>query len=172
MTDALTLYKLIVLYMLDKVDFPLSNSQISEFILDKGYTNYFTLQQAFSELQEAGFIKVKTVRNSSYYMITGEGQKTLEFFGKNISAAIRDDIDAFMSSHKYQLRNENETLADYYQEKPDLYIVRCSIKEKGQTIVDLQLSVPDEEQAITICDNWRRRNSEVYSYLVHTLFLK
>ncbi|MFQ9388815.1 MAG: DUF4364 family protein [Coprococcus sp.] len=28
--------------MLNKVDFPLTNSQISEFILDKGYTNYFT----------------------------------------------------------------------------------------------------------------------------------
>ena len=41
MTDALTLYKLIILYMLDKVDFPLTNSQLSEFILDKGYTDYF-----------------------------------------------------------------------------------------------------------------------------------
>ena len=49
MTDALTLYKLIILYMLDRVDFPLTNSQISEFILDKGYTDYFKLQQAISE---------------------------------------------------------------------------------------------------------------------------
>ena len=36
--DTLMLYKLMVLYMLNKVDFPLTNSQISEFILDKGYT--------------------------------------------------------------------------------------------------------------------------------------
>ena len=35
MTDALTLYKLIILYMLDRVDFPLTNSQISEFILEQ-----------------------------------------------------------------------------------------------------------------------------------------
>ena len=53
MTDALTLYKLIILYMLDRVDFPLTNSQISEFILDKGYTDYFKLQQAISELTQA-----------------------------------------------------------------------------------------------------------------------
>ena len=31
MAEAFTLYKLIILYMLDKVDFPLTNSQISEF---------------------------------------------------------------------------------------------------------------------------------------------
>ena len=45
MAEAFTLYKLIILYMLDKVDFPLTNSQISEFVLDKGYTDYFQLQQ-------------------------------------------------------------------------------------------------------------------------------
>ena len=30
MAEAFKLYKLIILYMLDKVDFPLTNSQISE----------------------------------------------------------------------------------------------------------------------------------------------
>ena len=38
MSETYTLYKLIVLYMLDKVDFPLTTSQISEFILEKEYT--------------------------------------------------------------------------------------------------------------------------------------
>ena len=33
--EQLTLYKLMILYLIEKVDFPLSNSQISEFILDK-----------------------------------------------------------------------------------------------------------------------------------------
>ena len=42
MNETFTLYKLIILYMLDKVDFPMTTSQISEFILDQGYTNYFT----------------------------------------------------------------------------------------------------------------------------------
>ena len=45
-TEALTLYKLIVLYMLNKVNFPLTNAQISEFVLGREYTTYFTLQEA------------------------------------------------------------------------------------------------------------------------------
>ena len=49
-TDATTLYKLMVLYMLDKVNFPLSNSQIADFMLDRQYTNYFTLQEVLSSL--------------------------------------------------------------------------------------------------------------------------
>ena len=46
MTETLTLYKLIVLYMLHKVDFPLTTAQISDFILEQGYTTYFKLQEA------------------------------------------------------------------------------------------------------------------------------
>ena len=38
-TDSIVLYKLIILYMLDRVDFTLTNSQISDFVLTKGYTN-------------------------------------------------------------------------------------------------------------------------------------
>ena len=45
--NGLTLYKLMILFLIKKVDFPLSNSQISEFILDKGYTTSFKLKQAF-----------------------------------------------------------------------------------------------------------------------------
>ncbi len=43
--DPLTLYKLIVLYMLDRVNFPMTNAQVSDYILEKEYTNYLTLQQ-------------------------------------------------------------------------------------------------------------------------------
>ena len=56
MAETFTLYKLIVLYMLDRVDFPLTTSQISEFILDKGYTTYFRLQSALAELTDSGLL--------------------------------------------------------------------------------------------------------------------
>lgn len=82
MNDALTTYKLIILYMLDKVDFPLTNSQVVEFVLEKEYTTYFTLQQVLGELNEAELVHVRQVRNSSYYTITDAGRETLEYFGK------------------------------------------------------------------------------------------
>ena len=43
--------------MLNKVDFPLTTSQISEFVLDKGYTTYFKLQEAISELTQSELIR-------------------------------------------------------------------------------------------------------------------
>lgn len=53
-----TIYKLIVLYMLDRVTFPLTRAQISDFILEKAYTDFLTLQQAIAELEEENLIKI------------------------------------------------------------------------------------------------------------------
>ena len=64
-TEATTLYKLMVLYMLSKVNFPLSNSQIADFMLDKQYTTYFTLQEVLSSLADDGFVNVLTLTKPS-----------------------------------------------------------------------------------------------------------
>ena len=50
--------------MLQNADDTLTNSQISEFILDRGYTNYFHLQQALSELVEAELVNKDTRSNT------------------------------------------------------------------------------------------------------------
>ena len=80
MAEAFTLYKLIILYMLDKVDFPLTNSQISEFVLDKGYTDYFKLQQALSELADGGLILKESTHNRTLFHLTEDGKGTIHLF--------------------------------------------------------------------------------------------
>ena len=61
--ESLTLYKLMILFMLDNLDFPLTNSQLSEFFVNHGYTSYFHLQQAINELVESEFVRAETIRN-------------------------------------------------------------------------------------------------------------
>jgi len=169
MSDTLTLYKLILLHILDKVSFPMSNGQLSEFMLDKEYTDYFTVQTALSELVEAHFLHLKTVRNTSFYSITGEGQKTLEFFGNKISSQIQDEIEEYLKEHKYELRNEVSVPADYYPTGNGEYAARCRVLEKGSALIDLTLTVPTREQAESICANWSSRSKQIYAYLMQNL---
>ena len=96
LSEPLTLYKLMVLQMLKHVRFPLTNSQISDFFLTKEYANYFTLQQALSELQESNLIRLETVRNCSRYRITKEGEETLSFFVSQLSDGLVRDILQFL----------------------------------------------------------------------------
>lgn len=67
--DSLTINKLIVLYMLNRVSFPITIAQISDFILERDYMNFLTLQQVISELTEANMVSSKTVRNRTHLSI-------------------------------------------------------------------------------------------------------
>lgn len=170
MQDPLTLYKLIVLYMLDRVTFPLTKAQISDFIQEKEYTNFFTLQQVISELIDSGLITARSVRNRTHLVITDEGRETLHFFENRISDAIRQDIDAYFAERELELRNEVAVQGDYYKSTSGEYEAHLIAKERGITMIDINLSVPAEEVAASICDNWQKKNQKIYQYLVSELF--
>ena len=165
----LTIYKLIILYMLDKVNFPLTSAQISEFILEKEY-NFLTLQRAISELSESSMLTAHTTGNRTYLSLTAEGASTLAFFRNNISQAIRTEISEFFKENEIEMRNESSVLADYYKSTNGEYEAHLIAREKQVTLIDLTLSVPTEESAAAICDNWRQKNQEIYQYLTEQLF--
>ncbi|MFI3238693.1 MAG: DUF4364 family protein [Lachnospiraceae bacterium] len=167
--DKLTLYKLIILYMLNQIDFPLTTSQISEFILEKGYTNYLSLQQSQNELIQANLVKTKTIRNRTLLYSTDEGNETLHFFGNRISDAIKADIAEFFKEKEIILRTEVSVSADYYKSTTGEYEVRMVARDRDTLLMDLTLSVPDSALALSICDNWEKRNQEIYQYLMEHL---
>ncbi len=168
--NRLTLYKLILLFMLDRVDFPLTTSQLSQFILDKGYTDYFSFQQALNELEEAGFICSERIRSNTQFHLTPEGKEALDLFEYKISSAIKDDVYAYFEAEKIHLRSEVEIFATYYPAKRDEYIVQCTILERKETLLDIKLNVPSLDQATMICDTWQEKSNAIYDYLVKQLW--
>lgn len=169
MSEPLTLYKLIVLDMLKKVNFPLTNSQISEFILEKEYTTYFTLQEVIADLVDSGLVRVETIRNTSQYHLTDAGKETLDFFGHKISKPIQADIDNYLKKHKMELRNEVSVVAEYFKTTNNEYEAHLRVKEKHSDLIDLTVTVPLKEQAIAICDNWPKKCQNIYEYIMKEL---
>lgn len=168
-SEPITLYKLMVLYMLKKVNFPLSNAQMSDFFLNKEYTNYFTFQQVLNELLESNLIRVETIRNTSRYEMTKEGDEVLYYFGNKISEAIVEDMDQFLKDNKFKLRNETGIVSDYYKSTDHDYVVHCEVREGKSVLLEVNVSVPGEEQASTMCDNWKNHSQEIYAYIMKKL---
>jgi DNA-binding PadR family transcriptional regulator len=168
-SDTFMLYKLMILYILSRVNFPLTNAQLTAFILEKEYTNYFNIQRALSELIDDSYISTKTIRNSSLYRITESGAETLLFFDNMISSGIKEDIEAYLQQNKYTLQEELSTPAEFFQIKKGEFAAHMSVVERETPIIDLTLIVTTEEEASKICSNWRDKSSDVYSYLMSAL---
>lgn len=164
------LYKLIVLYMLDRVDFPLTKSQVGDFILEREYTNFLTLQQTIAELIDAGLVTARSNRNRTHLSITDEGRSTLSYFQNRIGDSIKNEINIFFSENEMTMRNEVSVLADYYKSVSGEYEAHLTAKEKDVTVIEITLSVPDEETASAICANWQKKNQDIYQYLTKQLF--
>ncbi len=156
--------------MLNRVTFPMTTAQVSDFILEKEYTNFLTLQQVISELTDAGMISTQAIRNRTHLCITDEGRETLSFFGNRINDAIKKDIDTYFREKEFTLRNEVSVLGDYYKSTSGEYEAHLVAKDRGISLIDLTLSVPTEDLAASICDNWQKKNQEIYKYLIGELF--
>ena len=167
--DVTTLYKLMVLYMLSKVNFPLTNSQISDFMLEKGYTTYFTLQESINELTQDNFIQLVSYHNTTQYKLTKEGAETISFFENRISTAIKEEISQYLKENKYDLKSQVDTTSDYYRSTSMDYIVHCQVREGDSTLIELNLSVPLEEQADAMCSKWKEASQEIYEFIMKKL---
>ena len=168
--EPLTLYKLIVLYMLSRAAFPITKARIGDFILEKEYTNFLTLQQAIAELIDTGLITAKSIRNRTHLRITEDGKETLTYFSGRLNNSIKEEIDAFFISNEIEMRNEVSIQADYYKSPNGEYETHLLAMEKGIPIADIRLSVPDADIAAAVCDNWQKKNQEIYKYLISQLF--
>lgn len=169
MAEPITIYKLIILYMLSQVDFPLGNTKISNFFLDKEYTTYFTIQQVLNDLLDSELIVAESTHNNTHYRITASGRETLDFFEDKISEAIRQDICEYFSQNQIEMKKEADISADYYRTPQHNYAVHCQLRQKNIPVIDLTLTVKNTEMAEAVCKNWQEQSPEVYACLMDML---
>ena len=168
-SESLMLYKLIILYILDRMDFPITNTELTRFIVDKEYCDYITINQTLEDLIEDEYVAVERSHNSYLYRITPSGKETLSFFYTRISVAIRDDIDTYLSEKEYQLREMVATTADYYEAKKNEFVVELRVVERDSELVHINLLVTSAAEADMICNRWKECSADVYGYLISTL---
>ena len=159
--NAMTLYKLMILYMLNLTKYPLTNARISEFMLQKGYTTYFNLQTVLSELIETGLIKSENTMNSSFFKSTDEGRHTLDLLSNDINQSIKNEIKAYDIS----------ATANFKAAGNGDFVVNLNINEYQSKLLSLSLLVPAENIAEKICSEWSKKSDDVYALLFNSLVL-
>jgi len=168
-TNDLTVNKLVVLYLLAKVKMPLSLSQITQIILERAYTDYFSLQQYLAEMVDAGFVVQERESHISWFSITDKGHQTLGFFESRISTGTREELDSFIENNWRTLRNELEVTAEYSTQKDTEYIVHCQVNENDSVLIELKVNVASKKQANELCKNWRTNATTLYGEILGLL---
>jgi DNA-binding PadR family transcriptional regulator len=155
--------------MLDRVDFPLTNATITGFVLETGYTDFATIQLVLSIIQDDGLINVESSRSCTSYTLTTQGKEMLQYFGNKIPDNIKKDVNEYLTVNKYELKQAANIISEYYRTTNGEYAVHCCIKENGSSLIDLTMSVPDEELADHMCGKWKASSQSIYEYIIKQL---
>lgn len=161
--------KLILLYIINAVDMPVSNLQITKLILEKKFMNYFLFQQLLNELCDSGYLASEIKENKTFYIITSSGKQVLEYFTSHIPSTIQNSINNSISSIRRNLKNETLIKADYTPESENEYIVTCQVHEDNFSLIDLKVTVGTKNDARTICENWKKNPQAIYSEIIESL---
>ncbi|MDR2649214.1 MAG: DUF4364 family protein, partial [Clostridiales bacterium] len=81
--------KLVLLYLINKMDLPLSRSQLTDFVREGEYMDYYTMQQTLEEMVDGAYLEKIQDNNNTRFSITDEGVTTLEYFESHIPGGIR-----------------------------------------------------------------------------------
>ncbi len=160
--------KLIIMYMLHKINLPMSLSYIQEFALASEYMDYFSLSNYLSELTESEYIIKNVEHNKTTYTISKKGYKTLSLFENLIPIATKEKINEYVAVNKNQIKKDLDIVANF-TEKDNEYIVKCAVYENKSTLMELNLKVASKKYANTICDNWKKDASKYYLSFIKNL---
>ncbi|MBU5590610.1 DUF4364 family protein [Clostridium sp. MSJ-4] len=161
--------KLMVLYILKSIKMPISNSQLTEIILENGFINYFTLQQYVSELISSSFIRYDRKNEKKVLVLSDKGEKVLSMFKDRISASKIEAIDSYIKERIDTIKKELTLTANYTIDDNDNFMVNLKAIENDTLLMDLKINVASNKQAISLCDKWKSNSSEIYNKIMQLL---
>ncbi|RKD31805.1 DUF4364 family protein [Thermohalobacter berrensis] len=161
--------KLLLLYIIDISEVPLTNSEITQFVLENNYMNYFMVQQFLSELTTSNFLQTVTEEGNEYYKLTEIGKDTLNYFIDRIPDNIKLQLSKSLQKKKEEMIKETQIIGNYYKKNDTEYIVSLKVIEKDITLFDLSLNVPSNKQAKLICKNWKENPQIIYKKIFELL---
>lgn len=168
-SEELAYHKLLILYVLQKINMDLTNSQITQVILETEVMNYFSLQQFLSQLMDSNFLKIYEDSNKEYYTLTQKGIEALEYFLSRIPTQITEKIDEYIKLNKENLLADTQVKSSFVRQSDNEYIVNLRVIENQSNLIDLNLNVSSEKQAKLICDNWKKNASYMYAEVIDLL---
>ena len=165
-TDESTLNKLILLYVFEAMDVPITNNIIIEMCTSRNtWLSYMDCTITIAQLRDSGFIYQASREKNSYYSITPDGRQCLSLFYTRIPSSLRTEITEYVKENRMSLRRKQEYYRNYYKNNDGTYTVQLKIVDPVQTTLEIKLNVANRNTAKSVYDKWEKKAVQIYSVL-------
>lgn len=161
--------KLLLLYIIKSIKYNISNSQLTDIVLEHSFINYFTLQQYIAELEKSNFIKLEEKDNKEFVLLTRKGDTVLSLFKDRLSESKTKSIDGYLLDQLDEIKKELNIFSDYTPDNNDSFLVNLKAVEGNCTLLELNVNVASKDQAKELCAKWKNNSSEIYNKIMEAL---
>ena len=161
--------KLLILYILQKVNHPVNYKELLELVISISDMNYFDFQQFLQDLLDDKFI-LKYLRDDDEIIeLTAEGKNALELTLDMLPGIIKLKVDSSFKEQYNKIKDEFSVYAKYTPISETTFTVNCKIVENSQTIFNLEIIADSRGQAKEIVNNWNKNAEQIYPNILKVL---
>jgi len=162
----ITEVKVFILYVLDHIAYPIDQSSLIDIISEATSVISLDYDEALRSITETGHVFCDEVEGKSYYMISELGKMVARELYDTLD---RDFLDKSIAIAGKYLSFSNSGVSSYSKvEKMSdkRYSVRLTAERDGGLLMDINLTVNSEMEALEIKENFDRRPESVYRGLL------
>ncbi|MBQ9413941.1 MAG: DUF4364 family protein [Clostridia bacterium] len=158
--------RVLVCYMLNSVDEPMTRSDIVEIVFTKGMANFFETEAAIDELIRLGNLEED---EQEFLRLTEVGRDASQTLTSRLPLTIRERSAEACIRLLTRRRRERETRVDFEHLEEGGVAVTCSIDRSEHPMMSVTLRVADDAQAQLIRDRFLDDPVTVYRLFIGLL---
>lgn len=160
--------KLLVCYLLKKVDGPLTQSMINDILQECSVANYFEVNQAISELTEKGTVQTKEQDGQTFFSLLPQTYYYVGEIERSLPRSVRER--AVSSAIKVMKRSRIERETNTEIEKLDQgYNVTFEVNDAGTQLLKVTIYVSDISQVELVKRNFYNNAVDICSNIISSL---
>lgn len=171
-SETLAENKVLILYILNKLNKPINNDSLLKLVLSIQDMNYFYFQQFLLDLLENKYIIGYTKEEKTMYKITDLGKETLNLTNDLLPGILKLKIDNALKEEVDEVQNLDHAVSEFIPRSETDFIVKCKLIKNNITTFEIKLSASSRDEAKKIADKWETEHQEIYPIILELLTKK
>ena len=165
-SETLAENKVLILYVLNNINKPITSDALYNLITSSIELNYFYFQQFLLDLIDLKYVVRYKKETQDVYEITEAGKNTLNLTLDILPGIKKLKIDTNFKNNMDIIENQESVIAEYTPKSENEYEIDCKIIENGEIIFEIKTLAYSREQAQKIVDNWKKNASKIYPNII------
>ena len=169
MKEGLAENKVLILYILNKLQDGIKNDNLYKIVSSTNNMNYFYFQELITDLIESSLVGSFTNDDDTIIKITSDGQNALSLTKSLLPGILKLKADNIFKKEISNIAEESSVITEYIPKDEKNYTVKCRIVEKNETIFEVSTFAGSRDRAKQISDNWKNNANNIYPKIMSLL---